>query len=220
MVARYGTFNRMFEFHHADPGTKHTEYQALMKRVISTEQIEEVDKCILLCRDCHGIVHAQDIEGSIEIRSIINARVVSQKLHGWFVVDNVDRTLRFMSNGRNLLQPCRVTLGDGPLEDYFVLELLQERRLSNWLNSIAVHKRIEVISLPDGECLLEAYHESGNSVQVRMALGLPIFAMDFEVSEGSSSYLWLRNGMILTKEGELYSEGEVRFPMNLRVESE
>ncbi|WP_297894736.1 hypothetical protein [Shewanella sp.] len=219
MVARYGTFNRMFEFHHADPGTKHVEYQALMKRAISTEQIEEVDKCMLLCRDCHGIVHSQNIEGSIEIQSTINGRVVSQQLHGWFVVDNVDRTMRFMSNDRNMLQPCRVTLGDGPSEDYFVLELVQEHCLLNWFKSIADHKRIEVISLPDGEFLLEVYHETGNRVQVRMALGLPIFTMNFEVSEGNSSYLWLRNGMVLTKEGDLYSSGEVRFPINLQVKS-
>lgn len=220
MVARYGTFNRMFEFHHADPRTKHAEYEALMRRVISAEQIEEVDKCILLCRDCHGIVHSQNKEGSIVISSTINGRSVSQKLHGWFVLDTVDRTLRFMSNDRNMLHPCRATLGEGPPEDYFVLELIQEDRLLNWLRSIEVHKRIEVVSLPDCECLLEICHKSGNYVQVRMALGLPILAMDFEVFEGNSSYLWLRNGMVLTKEGELYSEGEVRFPMNLRIGSE
>ncbi len=217
MVVRYGTFNRMFEFHHIEPSKKHTEYAALMQRTISAEQIEEVDKCLLLCRECHGIVHAQDNEGSIVIRSIISGRVVTQELKGWFVVDNVDATLRFMSNDRNLLQPCRVSLGEGDPEEYFVLELMQEERLQNWLRSIELHSRIAVVSVPGEELLLDICFESANRANVRMALGLPILAMDFEVTEGNSSYLWLRNGMVLTKEGDLYSKGQIQFPLSIRV---
>jgi len=128
VVARYGTFNRMFEFHHIDPEQKHPKYSALMQRTLSAEQIEEIDKCLLLCRDCHGIIHAQNIEGSITIRSSIGSRVASQKLKGWFIADSLDKTLRFMSNERNLLQPCFVSLGAGEREKYFILELMQEDR--------------------------------------------------------------------------------------------
>lgn len=217
MVARYGTFDRMFEFHHVDQERKHHQYSALMQRTISAEQIEEVDKCLLLCRECHGIVHAQDIEGSIVIRASIISRVVSQELRGWFVADGLDGTLCFMSNDRNLLQPCLVTLGGGEPEEYFVLELIQENRLFDWIRSIETHQRIEVVSLPNRRLLLEISHMAERRANVRMALGLPILAMDFDVSEGKSSYLWLRNGMVLTKEGDLYSEGEIQFDLYIQV---
>lgn len=217
MVARYGTFNRMFEFHHVDPDQKHSEYSAVMQRTLSAEQIEEVDKCILLCRNCHGIVHAQNIEGSIVIRSCIGDRVSTQELKGWFVADGVDRTLKFMSNERNLLQPCFVTLGSGGAEEYFVLELMQEDRLINWISNLEAHHKIGIVSAFDGRLLLEIVHEAEKRANVRMALGLPILAMDFDITEGDSSYLWLRNGMVLTKEGDLYSEGEIRFLLNVQV---
>jgi hypothetical protein len=217
MVARYGTFNRMFEFHHVDMDQKHSQYSKLMQRTISAEQIEEVDKCLLLCRDCHGIIHAQNIEGSIEIRSSIGGRVVPQELVGWFIIDDVDKTIKFISNERNLLQPCLVKLGTATAEEFFVLELMQEGRIVEWLKALDVHKKIEIMSASDSRLLLEIVHEDNIRANVRMALGFPILGMDFDVSEGDSSYLWLRNGMVLTKEGELYSEGEIRFPVNLTV---
>jgi hypothetical protein len=217
MVARYGSFNRMFEFHHVDPSEKHPQYSTLMNRTLSAEQIEEVDKCVLLCRDCHGIVHAQNIDGSIEIKSRIGNRDVTQKLNGWFVADGIDKTLKFISNDKNLLQSCFVIFGSGEAEEYFVLELMQEDRMINWLRDLEVHQRIEVASAPDGTLLLEIVSVAEKVANVRMALGFPLLAMDFDVTDGDSSYLWLRNGMVLTKEGKLYSEGEIRFPLNIRV---
>lgn len=217
MMARYGTFNRMFEFHHVEPEQKHSDYTALMKRTISVEQIEEVDKCLLLCRDCHGIIHAQNNQGSIVVSSTIEGRSVSQKLKGWFVADNLEGTLRFVSNDRNLLVPCQVTLGEVEPEGYFILELMQDERLLEWLRDIESHKSIKVVSLPNQELLLEISFESEKRVNVRMALGLPIFAMNFDVSEGNLSYLWLRNGIVLSKEGELYSRGDIRFPLDLGI---
>jgi|GEM_PF-6704256 len=188
-----------------------------MQRTISAEQIEEIDKCLLLCRECHGIVHAQNIEGSIIIRASIGDRVASQELKGWFIADGVDKTRKFMSNERNLLQPCFVTHGSGEVEEYFVLELMQQHRLLNWLSNLEAHQRIEIVSASDGRLLLEIVYEAEKRANVCIALGLPILAMDFDVTEGDSSYLWLRNGMVLTKEGNLYSEGEIRFPWNIQV---
>lgn len=217
MVSRYGTFDRMFELHHVEPQAKHPQYSALMQRTISAEQIEEVDKCVLLCRECHGIVHAQDIEGSIVIQREIGDRVVSQELKGWFVVDGVDRTMTFLSNERSLIQPCLVTLGRTEPEEHLVLELMQDDRLINWLRDIETLQRIEVVSLPDGELLLEINYKEGRQAAVKMALGLPLFAMDLDVSEGDSSYLWLRNGMLLTKEGRVITEGMINFPLKYHV---
>ncbi|WP_027856931.1 hypothetical protein [Marinobacterium jannaschii] len=217
MVARYGTFNRMFEFHHVEPEQKCSDYTVLMKRSISAEQIEEVDKCLLLCRDCHGIIHAQNIQGSIVISSMIEDRRVSQELKGWFVADRVEGTLRFVSNDRNLLVPCQVTLGDVETEEYFIFELIQDELLLDWLRNIESYKSIKVVSLLNQELQLDISFEAKKRVNVRMALGFPIFAMDFDVSEGNSSYLWLRNGIVLSKEGELYSRGEIWFPLDLRL---
>jgi hypothetical protein len=217
MVARYGTFNRMFEFHHINPSEKHPEYTALMNKTLSAEQIEEVDKCVLLCRDCHGIVHAQNLDGFIEIKSQIQNRNVPQKLNGWFVVDGIDKSLTFISNERNLLEPCLVTLGSREPEEYFILELMQEHRMFNWLRELEAYEQIQVVSTSNGALLLDLVSVGEKVASVKMKLGFPLFSMDFDVSEGDASYLWIRNGIVLTKEGKLYSEGEIQFPLNIKI---
>lgn len=217
MVERYGTFNRMFEFHHVKPSEKHPQYSKLMNKGLSAEQIEEVDKCILLCRDCHAIMHAQNNSGLIEIKSNIGGREVSQKLSGWFIVDYIDKRTKFISNERNLLQPCCVSLGTDKYHEFFALELMQNERVINWLHELDIYKNIKIISLVDNTVLLEIVSVSKNVANVRMALGFPLLSMDFDVAKGDSSYLWLRNGIILTKEGKLYSKGEISFPLNIEI---
>lgn len=112
MVERYGTFERMLEFHHIDPKTKHSNYNNLIRRTITAEQIDEIDKCVLLCKQCHGIIHAQNIEGTLEASLKIDNRTIKQKFKGWFVVDKIDKTITFITNEKLLLEPCIVRVGD------------------------------------------------------------------------------------------------------------
>ncbi|MEX2174200.1 MAG: hypothetical protein WD872_07550, partial [Pirellulaceae bacterium] len=55
MIEEFGGFERIFEFNHIEPAKKHPDYDNLIRRTISTEQLDEIDKCVLLCRVCHGI---------------------------------------------------------------------------------------------------------------------------------------------------------------------
>src|SRR4051812_25410231 len=52
---RYLTSKGTFEFNHIDPSQKSPIYEKLIRRVISAAQLDELDKCNLLCRVCHGI---------------------------------------------------------------------------------------------------------------------------------------------------------------------
>jgi hypothetical protein len=46
-----------FDFHHLDPGTK--EFGWVKMRLISkVKMLKELDKCALLCSNCHRIRHA------------------------------------------------------------------------------------------------------------------------------------------------------------------
>lgn len=217
MVNRYGTFNRMFELHHVIPETKHHDYKNLIKREISAEQINEVDKCLLLCRQCHGIIHAQDIQGTVKVTITIDSRTVSQEFHGWFVVDNSDNKFTFITNEKSLLHPCLVKVGDDEEKLYCMIELQQDERLITWLRNIGTTRTIQVWTPNKDKLLLDIYHVKNNSVMIKHSLDFTAFAMDFDVSQGNSSYLWLRNGMVLTKEGEVITDGEVCYPVDLKL---
>lgn len=216
MVARYGTFNRMFELHHVDPKTKHHKYSQLMKRNLSAEQIDEVDKCILLCRTCHGIVHAQDLQTTLNITLTLGSNVTSQEVNGWMVIDNVDNTMKFISNKKLLLEPCWVKIGTEKEQLVCLLEIIKDKTIQKVLKDIESLKTTEVWSFDKKKLIVGFKYIKKNLVNIKFSLGFDLFKMDFSVDE-DSNYLWLRNGIILTKEGEVVTKGIIECPMTLAV---
>ena len=205
IVARFGTFNRLIEFHHIDPITKSKNYNNLIKQTISADQIAEIDKCALLCKQCHGLVHAQNIKATLEASVKINDRKVSQKLKGWVVIDKVDKTLTFITNEQFLLEPC-IVIGNG-LNDHLCLLEIDQIYLRQLLENISTHETIDIVSSIDKRLLINIKYLSNKKIEVTQALGVPIFSMDFDVKEGDASYFWIRNGIMLTKEGNIETEG-------------
>lgn len=52
---------RAIDFHHIDPSTKKFEPSSMWARGWSLEKcMEELNKCIPLCKNCHAIVHHPD----------------------------------------------------------------------------------------------------------------------------------------------------------------
>src|SRR5689334_13037263 len=62
---RFHTAKGQFEFNHIRPERKHPDYEALIRRRLSTEVLNEVDKCKLFCRNCHGLFHSQNVTGRV-----------------------------------------------------------------------------------------------------------------------------------------------------------
>src|SRR3954468_16797937 len=58
-------FHQVFHFHHIDSKKKDPHYENVIRRAISTEVLDEVDKCVLVCSRCHAIIHGQGITGSV-----------------------------------------------------------------------------------------------------------------------------------------------------------
>lgn len=110
IVARFGTFKRLTQFHHIDPSTKAKDYSNLIRRKISTEQLDELDKCVLLCDRCHNIIHAQEAKGTLTITVEIEDRKVTQEFEGWYKIDAVDKKMSFVTNQRTMLTPYVVEI--------------------------------------------------------------------------------------------------------------
>jgi DNA-binding Lrp family transcriptional regulator len=55
----------VYEFHHLDPNLKTMDWKTM--RTVSTKKLnEELDKCILLCANCHRIRHHNNYEFTFE----------------------------------------------------------------------------------------------------------------------------------------------------------
>src|SRR5437764_111174 len=58
----YSDIDGYFQFNHTDPKKKAKNYDNIIRRRrISSEVLDEVDKCVLLCVGCHTILHGQGI---------------------------------------------------------------------------------------------------------------------------------------------------------------
>lgn len=214
MVAHYGTFNRMFELHHIDPKEKSPQYNNLIKNKISIKQIEEVDKCVLLCRVCHGIVHAQDLISTLKVTMEFEGRNIVQQMKGWSVIDKVENSMSFITNEKLLLELCWVKIGSEDEILFCLFELMKSDTILTWLQSIEQSKCIEVWSFDYKKLIIRFSFIEKNMVNLKFSLGFPLLVMNFDVDD-SSNYLWLRNGIVLTRDGEVLTKGTIEAPMTL-----
>ena len=86
VLSAFGTMSRVFHFNHIKPEKKHPNYDNLIRRVVSAEVLDEVDKCVLLCSVCHGVLHGQRGQGSLTITSVVRGREMSQTITGQIIM--------------------------------------------------------------------------------------------------------------------------------------
>jgi len=215
MVSRFGTFNRMFEFHHIKPDEKAKGYKNIIRRNISTEQLEELDKCVLLCRQCHGILHAQNMAGTMEISVNINGKTVSQILEGQFISDHMDKKITFISNQRLLLERYRVIIGNDPEILLCGIELEKDNFLVSLLKEVDASKELKIYSINGNRLLMKVSYVKDGEIELSQAVDFPVFIMELCENNADSPCLWLRNGLILNKDGTIRSEGMIN--CNLKI---
>jgi hypothetical protein len=215
IVARYGTFERLTQFHHIDPENKASNYKNLIRQRISTEQLEELDKCALLCSGCHDIIHAQSIRGKLALTVQIDGRDVTQTFDGWYKLDNLDKKMVFISNEPLLLNSYRVLVGSELEKILCGIELHQEDVLANWLVDLDEHKTIEISSM-DGRKMFCAEHLEGRHAKLSQDIGFPVTMIDLSAEERDPPYLWVRNGMMLNEDGSIETKGTLSMDIELR----
>lgn len=207
MLQRYGTINRMFEFNHVDPTKKHAEYDNLIERVLSTQQLDEVDKCVLLCRECHGILHAQNITCELLVRVKVGKKQAEQCLKGQMILDNLDRRATFLTNERVLVHPYRVYLGRKRPRIIFGKDL-EKDLMPSYVQKIEEHKTIVVQSWEKRK-MFRAEHTGKNEFTMDIDIGFQPCYLELNGDDGKPS-LWIRNGLGLVKTGEILRSGTVR----------
>lgn len=205
----------MFQFHHVNPDTKHPSYTNLMKQVLSLEQIDELDKCTLLCTQCHAIIHAQEIAAKLEISVELENRVVSQHLDGWIKADVLDKTLTFVTNQRILLQPCEVRVGDNDPVWLCVIEIERDDTFLDWLRNISQYKVMEVLDSSRRHLLMQIEHAGERRAKITQAIGFPVTAINLSTKGNGEDDVWLRHGILLTKAGKVFTTGTFTYQCDL-----
>ncbi len=209
MVDRYGTVDRMFEFNHVDASEKHPEYKNLIRRVLSSEQLDEVDKCVLLCRQCHGILHAQGISGNVQFTVNVAGKKATQTLTGQIIADKKDRCVKFLTNERVLVVPYHLKIGKRDSQLYFGTELEKEGVLLTHFRDLPKMKTLTVMTYRDSRVLMHVEHVGGNRMKMKLDVGFPVLTSELCGDAKDDPFIWIRNGVALTKDGKVIYNGTV-----------
>jgi hypothetical protein len=205
MMERYGDFGRLFELNHVDPSTKSADYDNLIRRVISTEQLDELDKCVLLCRVCHGVVHQQNITAEVIVRVHAGERTCEQSFKGQLIYDRTSKSATFFTDEKVLLHPYRVYAGDAAPRILFGSEL-RNGEMASLMRSIKEFKTLQVSSWRNAP-LMEMVCDANGKVICKVDISFPILTYELHEEADNPVFLWIRHGIGLTRNGDVFHGG-------------
>lgn len=208
MIDRFGGFERLFELHHVDPLKKAKNYKNLIRRAISTEQLDEVDKCVLLCTICHGAIHQQDCSVEVLVRVTAGNRRIERRYKGQLLRDYTARTCTFLTDADVLLHPYRVSLQDEPPKIIFGHEL-NEGGLFSLLDDVRSGKTLSISNWRNKPVFC-VKHEAGQ-FHVQQDISFRVVTCELSKEKNDPVFLWIRKGMGLTRDGEVLHDGELNY---------
>jgi hypothetical protein len=197
MMQRFGVVNKVFQFNHIEPEKKHREYDKLIQRVVSTEQLDELDKCVLLCNICHDVLHAQAVEAEVTRSVEFAGKVVEQKLKCQGIIDFETGVIRLFHNDECNLAVFKV--GFPPEEPEFLadVELKQDGRLLKLLIETEGGKNLLICKDPK-EPLLRAKRLNASTCRISVSPSFPLFKFNDLLGDAGERF-WIRNGRMIVR---------------------
>lgn len=203
-VERYGTNKRQFEFDHIDRKKKSKNYNNLIRQKMSSVQLDELDKCVLLCVKCHKIRTAQNINMQCSITSFLGDREQKQSFKGGAIIDRKDKQFAFFTDESFLLTPYTVQIDNEIGVVYFQYEVAN-LLFQKWLHETILGKKLSIYDC-SGSLILQAYMIDDNSYTIKFDIHCTFFQAELDEKPGVRS-IWVRNGIVVTKDGQIIRDG-------------
>ncbi|MBP3957261.1 hypothetical protein J8F10_18530 [Gemmata sp. G18] len=206
-LARFHTLNG-FEFNHINPKKKAPDYENLIRRNLSSEQLDEIDKCALMCRICHSIFHAQNItaRGTISIRVGKMRRQQTYRAAG--MADWKEKRLVLFSDQDDALAIFTAQYQRTPPR-FMTKKDIEARFLPELLPAVKSQGSL-LIRGSNRTPLLLVEPVDSDHFQIQMDVRCPLFQVELHEEQGKP-VIWVRNGKAVTAEGEVLHQGVVTF---------
>lgn len=205
-LARYRTFNGQFEFNHIDPKKKHPDYDNLIRRNLSSEQLDEIDKCVLMCRNCHGLFHAQRITAKGVIRLRVGNLRRQQTYRACGIADFQEKRFVFVSDQDDKL--ALFTVQYPKTQSRLMTKRDVENQFLSDLLPGTMHHGSLMIRDVERTPLLRVDRLDRAHFQIQMDMRCPLFQLELHGEPGEPG-VWVRNGRAVTAEGEVLNRGIV-----------
>ncbi|WP_422931765.1 hypothetical protein [Singulisphaera sp. PoT] len=211
MMRKYGVVNKLFQFNHTDPSAKHPEYDKLMQRVISSDQLNEVDKCVLLCSGCHIILHGQNISADFTITVRMGGRTAVLNVKAQVIHNKYTNQFTCFTEKPLFLYPYAVRRGDLKPSLMTGFEL-HDGRLLDYMLETKNGKPLE-ISVKGGAIMFRAEKIDDQNCRVLHHSDFPLLSLNVTKEDGSFDFS-VRNGQtIYNSKNEMNINPEPAFPM-------
>ncbi len=214
VLAAFGTVSQIFHFNHVKPDNKHPDYDNVIRRVVSSEVLDELDKCVLLCSFCHGILHGQDGKGTLTITSEIRGKRVSQTVTGQIIIqftpdDSGKPRLSFFTDEDIKIIPYKVYRGGKKPKILTRGELEHRNLLLRYMLETKSGKQLLITNL-SGRQLFHALKADDDHLKVTAHYGFSPVGATLADDNGKPA-CWVRKGRAIFKSGTIEEDGEYSF---------
>jgi hypothetical protein len=212
VLAAFGTMSQVFHFNHVKPEKKHQNYDTLIRRFVSTEVLDEVDKCVLLCSICHGVLHGQRGQGTLTITNVVRGKKLSQTINGQIIMqlplnESEKPKIGFFSDEKINILPYRVYCGGKRPKILTSGELEQDNRLLRFMFETKNGQQFELRNL-DGNWLLHVERADDELLKVTARFSFSLNKAELFGDDGEPA-VWVRNGRALVnRKGTIGTEGQ------------
>ena len=170
----------------------------MIRRVVSTEQFDELDKCNLLCRMCHAVWTNQRFKGKLRIDlELTNGRKISKRFafHGMVERTNGQQILHVFADDPCHLAPYTYALGNSPPLMRAGFEL--EKQLAKLM--LATRRR-KLLRVWDSQGLVFTAERVDRSLmRSRFIVRFPLMKFAGMLDAGKKPHFWVRNGKMIAK---------------------
>ena len=193
---RYLTSKGAFEFNHVDPDQKSPIYEKLIRRVISAEQLDELDKCNLLCRFCHGIWTNQQVRGKALLTiALPDGRTVKRLIrhHGLIEFAKPQPKIHLFPDASCNLEVYAYSLGGS--RRLFRVGFELEKCLAKLL--LATRRRRTLRIWDSNGLVFIADRRDTSGVDFKISTRFSVFKFEGRPDSRKSPHVWVRNGRMI-----------------------
>jgi hypothetical protein len=194
----FGVSRGAYEFNHIDPARKAPDYENLIRRNLSSKQLDEIDKCNLLCGHCHPIWTFQRVTGKMRLTSALpNGRLATSKFstHGFYKFKDDKPEFHLYSDEIRHVGSYAYRLGNGGRVFKTGDEL--ERILDTLL--LATRKRGFLRIADERGDVFETQRINQHKFKMQMHVRFPLIKFEGRDDENGEPFIWVRNAKAIIK---------------------
>ena len=204
----YLTSHGCFEFNHVDPTTKAPDYERLIRRIVSAMQLDELDKCVLLCVKCHRIYQSQNLQGSgTFIHTLASGLVLKEDFRFTGILNFGKQSLRLFGSDPKVIGIYRCRLGDGPVE--VKTAKVMESSLLDLFK--ATKEGGEARIWDEKGLVLTARRQNSSKARIEFGVRFPLMQCEFLTDEPTPRKIWVRKGKMVDRIDGIRETGAFSF---------